>query len=279
MIGLGGVACAAAEALTAAGETWIEDPANSDMRQPRARARATIGGGGSPSTAAEPQAEPVPEFAVGPAGDVTLHSSPGPAEAGFVARLGAVVVSAAGGDRPPRRHVVQRLAADLVGGGVVKATIAGAHVVQTDGQIHIARETRDSRGRPCREIAPVKDRTVVWDGRFEVTARVDGLTLAALAGRAARLDRETKDRLAGMHPIVRAALPALIDRDGAVGCPTLRTDPRCEVRDLVAARLSGALGVIRSESDLDHWRDRTADRRKREARHARILVSVIFFPA
>jgi tRNA(Ile)-lysidine synthase len=92
--------------------------------------------------------------------------------------------------------------------------------------------------------------TEVFDGRFEVRSEVEGLAMTPLIGAMARLPSEARRRLSAVHPVARAAMPALIDADGAVSCPTLMRDPRVEVRPLVSQRLAGACGMIHSEGEL-----------------------------
>ncbi|MGI8841265.1 MAG: tRNA lysidine(34) synthetase TilS, partial [Caulobacteraceae bacterium] len=61
-------------ALTAAGETWIDDPANLDPRQPRGRARIVLAGGGEIERGAPPPrcAFLLAHVIAGPAGDLAL---------------------------------------------------------------------------------------------------------------------------------------------------------------------------------------------------------------
>ncbi|MGH7022833.1 MAG: tRNA lysidine(34) synthetase TilS [Caulobacteraceae bacterium] len=237
--------------LASLGETWIEDPANVDMRHARARARARIA-----ETSADPVARPcspgmLPAATFWPSGDVCLPSTADDQTSDFVDQLAISVLCAAGGERPPRREAVERLAKRLSSGEAVDATLGGARVVRAGQFIHLARETRDRRGRRCEAVTLPANETIVWDGRFEVRALAAGLTLAQLAGHAAKLGADVRKRLAAFHPVIRAAMPALIDASGHVACPTIAPDPRIEIRNLIPARMAGASGAIAAEDKVD----------------------------
>lgn len=230
--------------LAARGETWIEDPANANPAHPRARARALL-----EEAELEIGAEQGSSLThaltatVGPAGDVRISgAAPQP-------ELSAAVACASGDERPPRSAAVARLASRLQA-GVVAATLGGARITREGEQLHVVREAGDARSRACAPLALPAHETVVWDGRFEVTARGPTLTVAPLAGRSARLDPAARRRLVEVPSFVRPSLPALIDAKGAVACPTLDEDPRLEIRNLVPGRLAGACGKIVHEAQI-----------------------------
>jgi tRNA(Ile)-lysidine synthase len=232
-------------ALTAAGETWIEDPANIDPRQSRARARAALVGGGEPGPLAEtPNAAMLDQVAEGPAGDLTLP------RAAPRALVGAALLCAAGTARPPRADRLDRLMDRLAADAPFVATLAGARAEAAGPLIHIQREAGDFRRAGGGSTPLVVDAPLVWDGRFEITAHVPGLAIAALAGRAARLDGAHREALRRVRPSARPTLPALIDNEGAVACPILVPDPRVTIRSLVSPRLSAALGAVNCEAAL-----------------------------
>ncbi|HEY1560839.1 MAG TPA: tRNA lysidine(34) synthetase TilS [Caulobacteraceae bacterium] len=240
--------------LSDRGETWIDDPANEDLNQPRARARAEVVDGAVPPGALEELDRPIADSsAIGPAADISLPISDWRELPDRLRWLGAAVACAAGGQKPARRTALERIVARLAASEPVDATLGGARVLCDGDLLILARETGDSRGRACRPMALLAGEHQVWDGRFEVRAKAPGLALAALRGHAAKLDASQKKRLSALHPIVRAALPALIDRGGAVVCPTLTVDPRIEIRGLVSGRLAGALGAIDSEARIDFY--------------------------
>ncbi|HEY1880651.1 MAG TPA: tRNA lysidine(34) synthetase TilS [Caulobacteraceae bacterium] len=237
--------------LSGRGETWIDDPANEDMRQPRARARADAADGVVEPVSVRQMDPPMADPSViGPAGDISLPVAEWRDLPNRVLWLGAAVASAAGGQTPPRRAALERITARLAANERVVSTLGGARVVLDRGLLVIARETGDSRGRACRPLTLRAGEHQVWDGRFEVRANEPGLTLSALRGHAAKLDAGQRTRLSAIHPVARAALPALIDPAGVVACPTLAPDPRAEIRCLVPGRLAGAIGAIDSEARI-----------------------------
>jgi hypothetical protein len=137
----------------------------------------------------------------------------------------------------------------IAGEADFSATLCGTRVAASKDVI-LAREVGDVRAGTSLSVALSAGQGLVWDGRFEVLAHADGLTLAPLAGHAARLGNAARARLAVLHPVARSALPAVIDKSGAVGCPMLLADPRLEIRNLVPARLAGACGMIGNEAEL-----------------------------
>ena len=240
--------------LTARGETWIDDPANEDLSQPRVRARAATAA--AVPGPAEPIDHPlVDPSVIGPAGDVSLSLAQWRGLPDRLRWLGAAVACAAGSPGPPRRTALERIVARLATAEPIDATLGGARVVRDRDLLVIARETGDGRGRACRPMALRGGEAQVWDGRFEVRAHAPGLTLSALPGHAAKLDAGQRKRLSALHPIARAAMPALIDQGGAVTCPTLILEPRLDIRSLVPGRLAGAIGAIDSEAHIGVYDD------------------------
>jgi tRNA(Ile)-lysidine synthase len=229
--------------LTDQGETWIEDPANADSRHPRARARLV-------AADLTFEARPAASHAlgcgmtVGPAGDIAFR----PQNERHGRALGAAIACVSGAEKPPRRDALERLTRRLGADERAETTLGGARILAGAGQVIIARETADGRGRGCPSLTLQSGVTVVWDGRFEAQPIVGGLTLAALRGHAARLDRTLREQLTSLHPAVRGALPALIDPSGAVTLPSLEPDRRIKLRNLVPGRLAGASGAIDKEA-------------------------------
>jgi tRNA(Ile)-lysidine synthase len=241
------------EALTVAGETWIEDPANSDPRQPRSRARATIAGG---RAAAPPGASLgaglLRHVVEGPGGDLTIaRAGLAPAPVGEVrALIGAALLCASGTDRPPRGERLDRLLGRLAKEDRFVATLAGARV-EADGEaVRIVREAGDPR-RAVGAFTPLRaGACVVWDGRFEIKARSSGPAIGSLRGLMARLDGPQRDALKTVPARARPGLPAVIDEAGRVTCPTLVADHRLSVRSLVSPRLAAALGAVNCEAAM-----------------------------
>ena len=238
-------------ALSARGESWIEDPGNVDPRSARARARVAIAG----APLAEEPATALPAAQVlnveaGAAGDLLVPVDRLTDAADGLGLLGAALLCAAGAERPPRREPLARLMTRLATGKPFVATLAGARVESNGARARLVRDAGDSRRAPMRDMALPRDRTIVWDGRFEVAVQSTGLRVGPLAGRAAHLPTALRDALAGIAPSARRALPVVIHADGALTLPTLRPDPAADVCVLGLARLIAARGGIIDEAAL-----------------------------
>lgn len=230
--------------LAARGETWIEDPANSDLRFARARARAA----GAPPP---PPAPPAPDLrdlghatVEGIDGGLTLprlalRSATPDAARAFAA---ACALSAAGTSRPPRGDRLARLTDQLRGMTPVVATLAGARIEADDEPLAWRREPGEFRRghRPILRLAPGE--TAVWDGRFEITAD-RALEIAPLDGRTASLAEPSARALRQVGASARGALPTLETANGLV-CPLLQPIPGVTIRPLALARLQAACGLV-----------------------------------
>jgi tRNA(Ile)-lysidine synthase len=242
-------------ALADAGETWIEDPANVDPRQPRARVRALIAAAGGDAPMPEDSGDLAPLFAIarfGPSGDLTLPLGPLRAAPARERRrfLSAAIACVSGGGPPARGPFFHRLAELATGGASFSSTVGGA-VTSSDGEnMRMTREIGDRRSRPAPRLPLPAGAPIVWDGRFEVTARQDGLSIRPLAGMAARLSAAARQDLANFAPAVRRALPAIVDRDGEVACVSLRSGPTVGARGLVRGRLAYACGLVEGEAGI-----------------------------
>lgn len=233
------------EWLNAQGQTWIEDPSNSDLRFARARARAA----GSRPYGSLP-VEPSDGLAVlaravraDPAGGLTLPRAALAAPDG--AKLIAVAsLCAAGTDKPPRGERLERLAAALRGPLPVTATLCGARIEADAHEVRFTREAGEIRrtNRPMLDLIGES----VWDGRFEVlTSRP--IRIAALAGHAARLPATEREALRRVPRAARGALPALVSPAGEVTCPILAPTSDVAVRSLTLERLMAACGAFSNE--------------------------------
>ena len=231
--------------LADAGETWIDDPANADPRHARARARLELAGGGVVEHACTRPAPPLDDLTISPAGDIVL----GP-RASRSRLLGPALLCASGTDRPPRRDRRDRLLARIAAGDPFAATLSGARIESDGRTVRISREAGEMHrsGRPA--SVALTTAPIVWDGRFEMTAKVEGLALRPLAGMAARLDRNQRAALACIDPCVRKSLPAILDAEGAVTSPILAADDRIRLRPLVESRFLAACGAVECEADI-----------------------------
>ena len=238
--------------LVARGETWIDDPANSDPAQTRARARLALIGGGSclPTINDSAPSALFDSVIEGRAGDLSITVGALAAAPVDEARLlvGAALLCAAGTSRPPRRARLDRLMDEIRGGEGFVATLTGARI-ESDGEV--VRFMRDAgefarRGTIDEDLPP--GRLIVFDGRFELAARRAGLRLGPQRGRAAALSKAEHLAIKSTPPRARAGAPVVVFPDGAVTSPLFADHPDIDVRSLITPRLAAALSVINCES-------------------------------
>lgn len=231
------------DALAAEGETWLDDPANADLRYARARARA----GGADEVALEPDAAtPPPMFAVDDTGAIRL-----PRDAA-AAHLAAALLCAAGTERPPRGERLERLVQRLRSGETFTATLAGARIEARD-EVLICRDAGETARGGLAPLDLGPGETGVWDGRWEVSAGATAVTVRALQGHASRLPPAQRQSLAKLPAAVRPSLPLLL-RHGAAPCSPALDGPRFaaegggRARLLVFGRFEAAVGLYDQES-------------------------------
>jgi tRNA(Ile)-lysidine synthase len=235
------------DSLAARGEQWIDDPANTDPRQLRARARSAIDGGGAAGVAADDggAADLADETVGGPDASLILpraflRAAPDGAARRFLA---AALSSAGGSAGPPRSDRLAALQARLVDMLPLHATLCGARVVADDQVVTITREP--GRGRAVAVELPQHE-PIVWDGRFELCAAESGLSVRALGGLAARLPSAERAALRSLPPEARPVLPAIVRPDGGVTSPVLARGP-ATARALAHDRVRAACGAISKE--------------------------------
>ncbi len=253
LLGMGRSALRAA--LAGLGETWIEDPGNTDPASLRARSRAALARlppAGTPVDQAIEggTAASLDEIRQGPAADLHLPLSRllGAADGG--ALLGTALLCAAGTDRPPRRQSLGRLLSRAAEGGSFVATLGGARVSARDGWTHVVRDAADRRRGALDDIALPEGQTIVWDGRFEMTASEAGARVGFLAGRAAALSEPLRRALLASPAAARRAIPLVSHPDGALECPSLVPSRRIRATSLALPRLMAARGGILDEATL-----------------------------
>lgn len=235
--------------LNARGEAWIDDPANADPRFARVRARLLTGEHTAPVARVEPPALSIAEAIAENAGVLTLarerlREAP-PHEAQRL--IAMACVCAGGGARATAGLRVARAAEALRGGDAIVATLAGARLEADRALVRIFREVGEAaRGGLARTPLSVGE-TIVWDGRFEITAARSGLEVRHLAGLTTHLVKDERHRLSELPSAARGGLPAVVDASGAVTCPSLGGDPSAEVRSLVGERLRAAAGLVTRE--------------------------------
>lgn len=215
--------------LAARGETWIEDPANADLRFSRARARAAAP---APAEApSEPEQSPL-EIETDLAGALRVS------RASLTPRLVALAgLCAAGTSRPPRADSLARIAALLAGEEAWIATLAGARLEAGARDVLFLREPGELSRRPSPPLVVQAGKAGVWDGRFEIMGPG---RIVALAGHASRLPTMQREALHALPPKARPGLPFDLD---TLSSPALTG----QAVSLVEERLLAAYGVIDRE--------------------------------
>jgi len=236
------------EWLAARGETWIDDPANSDLRFARSRARASL------AADEAPPAGPAPPLAVAAEVKETwpgVLAIPRPslrtAQADEAARvLALMAVCAGGGVRTPASASLARVCAVFVGQSEATHTLAGARLEADDAEVRALREAGETARGGLRPIRPEPGERIIWDGRFEIEALRPGLEVRALQGRIASTPPDQREALYRLPIHARPALPAVVDAQGKIGCALL--EPRSlTARSLVFDRFRAAAGLIDRE--------------------------------
>jgi tRNA(Ile)-lysidine synthase len=220
--------------LDARGEPWIDDPANTDDRYARARARRAA----PPTT---PHTDPAPlalaELAEEAWSIVRIPRRPLRAARPDDARrlLALVAVCAGGGDRLPQALRTARLADAVRGTHDVTATLAGARIEAGAEEVLVFREAGEAGRGGLAAVTP----PAVWDGRFEIA---EGREVCRLYGLARRLPADQQALLRTLPPAARGSLPVVVDAKGAVTCPALTG-----LASLVGERLRAAAGLVQRE--------------------------------
>lgn len=228
------------EALRARNKIWIEDPANEDPRYARARARRS-----NPEGPAEPLAD-APLALAGEASEAlgliqlprqSLRQA-APAESARFLALG--LVCAGGADRLPRAAQIGRLTERVRGAEGFVATLVGARLVASEGQVLIFRETGEARRGGLGAVLAGDGCDAVWDGRFLIPGGPGDVR--RLHGLIRRLPRDQSAALARLPGPMRGGLPAIICGETAT---CLALDGRAQ--SLVGARFAAAAGLVDRE--------------------------------
>jgi len=235
--------------------SWLDDPANEDVRYARPRARQALVNA-PPTPAASPH--PVPQIAAlartglrcTPDGRLILPRAPLLAEPRTIGRriLAMAAISASGRPVPPRNDVLDRLLDRIEAGPAFVASVAGARIVGDQSAITASREPGDIQRNGVVLLNVRKNQLVVWDGRFEILADAD-LVVGGLSGSAARLGKPCRARLAAFPAPIRPALPAIF-QGGTVWLPRPFGIGPGEARPLAAERFAAAAGLVEHERDI-----------------------------
>ncbi|HEY4031251.1 MAG TPA: tRNA lysidine(34) synthetase TilS [Caulobacteraceae bacterium] len=243
------------------GLTWLDDPANEDLRHPRARARRALAEGCEPPTpdAGRPQDWAGLWRAEAWGGVVIDRQRLTRADAGQALRLlQATAVCVSGAERLSRPGRAEGLLARLAAGRAFVASLGGARIEAGPDHVALEREAGEAaRGG----LAPLTLRAgapTVWDGRFEMVAQQPGLGVEALRGQGARLEPCDRAALSGVPAAARPSLPLWrnLDDDGAsprlaLAIPRAHLEyngVRC--RALGGERLAAAAGVVTREAEI-----------------------------
>jgi tRNA(Ile)-lysidine synthase len=238
------------ETLHAGSWSWIDDPANVDLRQPRAKARHELKGALEVSTPDDSEIAPPFDIVVSyDWGAIRLNrdalrQTP---PAGGRRVLAAAMLCVGGGEQPPRADRVGALLARLVGPGDFTATLAGAKLIAGRREALVVRDAGETARGGLARMALKPGSATVWDGRFELHAQGPGLAAGPLKGSLSRLDAAAQRRLKDGPAEARPALPVIIDETGAVTCPILAGGGSALAHCLVGARFSAACGAILRE--------------------------------
>lgn len=163
------------------------------------------------------------------------------------ATLAIAILCAAGTARTPRGESLARIVRRLRDGDPFTATLAGARIEVGWTDVTVMRDAGEiARGGLAPMVLPAGE-TIIWDGRFEIVADRPGLTVAPLAGLAARLPRDERRRLAAIPAAARPTLPVVLDTEGGASCPILAEHPAVRVQALALPRFEAATGRVDSE--------------------------------
>lgn len=219
--------------LTDQAVPWIEDPANSDDRFLRSRARAMRP---APSSS-RPETRLAPaDFDVDPAsGAVRIEKNS--------SWLGHALACAAGRAEAVTQSRLAQLRARLETGAPT-ASLGGA-MVQVDGDRLIL--MRESGRRPPGVLALACGVETVWDGRFLFRANSAGWRVGPAAGHRSALPPLDR-RILNRQPARARAVHPVLFRDGDLS-PFLASEA-VEASCLVAERLYLATGGVQTEDDL-----------------------------
>ncbi len=219
--------------LQSLGQDWIEDPANLDPRFGRSRARRALDGA---APAAPPPVRPQP---------LATPIRPLPFGVGFetgrilpLAALGAILVSASGGQTPPRGERLAALARRLASGEDFTATLSGARIEAAGDHVTVGREPGEMRRRPVAPVSLIPGVAAVWDGRVEASIAEPGWRITGADGLLNRLSDADRAALSILPAWARGAAAVLI-RDGT-DAPVL-AGRAGQVRFLSPRRLNLAL--------------------------------------
>ncbi|WP_297803077.1 tRNA lysidine(34) synthetase TilS [uncultured Brevundimonas sp.] len=191
--------------LTAQGQDWIDDPANQDSRYARVRARQQIAGKIAPPTLQKSVvfADPGERADAG-----VFHFDRGELAASAHG-VSVALLCASGHDVPPRSDRLGTLMAALGDGEDRTMILSGTRIEMTGGRVLMFREAGEQKRARLGATVLENGHSMVWDNRFEVTAREDGWEILAGAGNLSKLSDDDRKSLSAMPPAARLSWPVL----------------------------------------------------------------------
>ncbi len=236
------------ETLLAQGQTWVEDPANTDLARPRARARRAL-------DLAKPTAPAVPEsrdLAPSPLIDAFQFSAFGAAsvplqvllaapEALRTKAFAAALVSISGREAIPDGARVRNLVAALSESPAGPRTLGGTKVSRSGDTLLLTRDVNDRR-------APRPEMVGLFEARFSLSPEV---TAYAAQGRLAALTPADRQRIKALNAPIRPTLPVVLSEDGVWRLPQPFGEADIMATSLAQARFRAALGAVVTERDIE----------------------------
>lgn len=241
-------------ALATEGLGWIDDPANTDLRFMRSRARQAL--------AARPQEPEIPESpmpywpatlgGLGHLGALCLdRRALQGQDSGVLAFLARALLCVSGSGQPVRSGSLARLAARLKDQDLFTATLSGVRLISDDQAIWMVREGPRGGASGQNDLCDG-----VWDGRFEIKGLRPDQRLAPLKGHAAALLSADRAWLHSVPAPIRPTLPVVLTGGAGPVLPSFAGPTNSQppglvtAKSLMTARLKAACGRDLSERDL-----------------------------
>ena len=235
--------------LAAQGLSHIDDPANDDPRQPRARARQAIGTGPL-------QIKVAPDLPMHlAAGVITTPDGRLILPAHVIAAPEATILlthallCVSGGEVPTRREGVEALVQRLRRGEPGPLALGGCRIGREGGRAVISRNAGEARRGGLAPIALNFDAETIWDGRFAFAPTTGPATVAPAQGRMSSLSPADRTALRDLPPSARAALPVVLSGGTSALPAPFGTGP-VAARSLVRHRFAASTSLIQHERDI-----------------------------
>lgn len=241
------------EWLRLAAIPYIDDPANENPAYLRSQARRTLGDAPAAMPEHKSPAIALPITAV-PAHDPlsgslrfepkTLLDMPINAARHVIA---CALVCTGGGIRLPRQDSLWAIYEAIRLVDTLNHSLCGARVWMLSGQVIFGRNSGEYARKPLPPVVLRAGETVIWDGRFEITAgRIDGEILP-LKDHMRHLAAQDVQTIRALPAALRAGVPVWRDVSGV-----LHLSPAGgEVKSLVHRRFCAHAGLWRNEAEIN----------------------------